>query len=653
MISQLIASAREYLPDLNKERLVSAFDFARKAHSGQLRKDGAEYIIHPVKAAEILTTFQVDEDSLIACLLHDVPEDTEHTIEEIESLFGENVAFLVNGITKLSKVHYRDMMEARQIESLKKLFIHCAEDPRVILIKLADRMHNMSTIDALPPEKRNRIARETLEIYVPIANMLGIWELKNSLEDYCFKVLEPKHYAKIDALVLKSEVEQRMLVKRSISATEELLNKAKVGFVRVEGRRKNHYGIYKKMKMSRNSFHDIYDLVGLRIILDDISTCYQILGILHQNFLPKLGRLKDYIALPKSNGYQSLHTTVFGLDGKITEFQIRTGDMHIENEYGIAAHYFYREAQMTKQKNIKKKLSKKYEWVKQILDLQKDVRSNKRFMRNLKLDIFKDRIFVFTPNGDVVDLPQGAVVIDFAYHIHSDVGMLAEFANINGQKKSLFSKLHNGDVIHVKTSESAEGPQIKWLNAVQTNLARTRIREFLREKDKHELLIAGENLFDKELKYYDIQGAKSLTKDQKMMLLEHFEVDDWENFLVAVGHGEIDIPSIVFALFADRYNTNRSRGEDRLPGDDELALCIHVRDRVGLLGDIGVLVAELDINMLEMHTYPVEHSGEHKIKICIRFGNLEQYIKLLRSLNCMPEVIAVNRLETLEEVQTF
>lgn len=638
MIEGVITSAKQYLSDLNEDRLRHAFEYARDAHEGQCRKDGTPYITHPVAAAQILTTLKVDEDTLIACLLHDVPEDTDRSILDIEREFGSTVCFLVEGITKLSKVHYRDKMAARQIESLKKLFIHSAKDPRIILIKLADRLHNMSTLDAIPkPEKRERIARETIEIYVPIANLLGVWQLKHPLEDACFKMLHPEAYQYILGKVKEIKEHREDLMAQSQEAIESVLKTHKVEVLKIEGRTKNLYSIFKKMQRSGKNFNQIYDLLGLRVVVEDIGSCYRALGAIHQNFTPKIGRLKDYIAIPKSNGYQSIHTTIFGVEGSITEIQIRTLDMHLENEYGIAAHYFYREEKGSKQDQIKLRVQKKYEWVQKILDLQRDIQQNDRFMKHLKLDIFEDRIFVFTPKGDVIDLPVGATAIDFTYHIHSELGLVALDCEINGTKKSLNSPLKNGDVVKINTSESSPGPQVKWLDLAKTNLARTKIKEFLKEKDKNELILAAETLLQRKLEFFTDRVQQTLREDEKIHLLNRFGLSSWEKLLINIGKGNIDVHEVMARLFEfEQENSNLKENYSIL------SFCVEIEDRIGMLGQVCNLMSRIGVNILKVESI-ANTNANVLLKLNVEVENYEQFESLLRNLEKMKGVMQIMR----------
>lgn len=655
MIEQLIKQAKTYLPRFDEKRLRQAFEFAAKAHEGQFRKAGEPYITHPVSAAEILTRLRVDEDTLIACLLHDVPEDTSCTIAEIEELFGKKVAFLVEGITKLSKVYYRHNMEGRQVESLKKLFLHSAQDPRTILIKLADRLHNMMTISALPREKQERIARETLEIFVPIANLLGIWGLKDELEDCCFKTLCPEEYAEIDALIQNSKVKKSNLLTKSIAAVQEILDD-KVKCTRIEGRQKTHYRVFKKMTKQHKSFKEIYDLIGLRIIVDDVVDCYQVLGILHQHFRPKIGRLKDYIGNPKSNGYQSLHTTVFGLEGMLTEIQVRTEDMHLENEYGIAAHYFYREGQKQKKALMESKIEKKYQWVQRILEMQRNARSNEQFLENLKLDVFEDRIFVFTPNGDVVDLPRGSNVIDFAYQIHTELAEKAVSAQVNGRSKKIEHTLKNGDVIHIECSPEAAGPHLSWHYLCKTNHARIKIRQYLRGLPTRQLCTGAEDVLDQKLKLFGLPGLQALSPEQKELLMQHFFVHTWKEFLTCVGKASIDVREAIGLLFTQEelYGNatdplNAAAYEREAAGIKvyHIHLMVEMKNRVGILRDICSTLAEQTVNILKVESMIREHPDKARVRFVLEIQDTKHYQRMISAINGLEDVFTIERLQSV------
>lgn len=651
---QVLDAAKSYLPQLNEKRLREAHAFAVLAHKDQFRKSGEPYVTHPVAAAYNLTKLHVDEDTLVACLLHDVPEDTEYTLEDVEQGFGEKVRFLVEGITKLSKVHYRNNMEERQIESLKKLFIHCAEDPRTILIKLADRMHNMTTLDAVKPEKRERIARETLEIFVPIANLLGIWEFKSQLEDLCFKALDPSEYNSIRLLVKETHERRERLLKESVDTISSLLEKRGLKNVSVEGRKKSFYSIYKKMVSKGRSFKEIYDLIGLRVIVDEVGDCYLALGILHQEFTLKPGRLKDYIAMPKSNGYQSLHTTVFGLGGAITEIQIRTKDIHLEVEYGVAAHYFYNSKQA--QEKAKKRVGKQSQWVKRILDMQREMESNKNFLAGLKLDVFKDRIFVFTPKGDVVDLPRGASVIDFAYHIHSDVGHGAESALINGHQTTLYKDLKTGDIVEVITNSSSN-PRLEWINHAQSNLARNKIREFLKQQDKARLMNAAGQMLEKRLAVFGLEKLK-LEKEQMDVIARLLSHKNWDALLLAIGRGHLNVAEVISVINAEQHFFGETHAPEnasayvrghRLLAPSEVYnvhFLIECDNRVGMLRDVSLVLANFNINILWTRTWHCNEAKVSNLEFSLEIEDLAQYERVVRALKHVLGVRRVIRLQS-------
>ena len=465
-----------------KTLIKSAYDLAHGAHRGQKRAGGEPYIGHPFSVALTLAKMNLDAETVAAALLHDVVEDTKFTINDIKEEFGENVAFLVSGVTKLDKIQYSGI-ETR-VENLRKMFLAMAQDIRVVLIKLADRYHNMQTLGDKPEEKdRKRIALETLEVYAPIANRLGMGELKGQLEDMAFEYLNPEEFAR-----LKNEVEEKYETrKKYIEKLEpllcEVLKKEKIFPLEINARTKHLYSLYKKLLRYQMNFDKIHDLVAARIILNNVEDCYLALGVIHQTWKPAPGLIKDYIAIPKPNGYQSLHTSVFGPDGKITEIQIRTKDMHEKAENGIAAHWAYKE-QKYNDSSYRKTNSKELVWVEQIREWQKAVRGSDEFFDLLKIDFFKDRIFVLTPKGDVLDLPEGATPVDFAYNIHSTVGHECVGAKVNGKIAPLDAKLESGDLVEILTQKNKK-PSPDWLNFVKTNLAKDRIKSAVRSKIKN------------------------------------------------------------------------------------------------------------------------------------------------------------------------
>ncbi len=473
-INQVVNNFKANNPKADTIMLELAYEFAVKSHGGQKRKNGEPYIQHCLHTAFVLTQIKADLETVIAGLLHDIPEDTEFTLADIEKNFGVEVAGLVEGITKLSKIKYRGIERYR--ESLRKMFLAMARDLRVILIKFADRLHNLRTLESLPLEKRQRIARETLEIYAPIAGLLGIFRLKWQLEDICFKHLYPEDYKKLE---YKYEVEKKLEHNQYIQKTKNILGaklkEAKIPH-EITSRFKHLYSIFLKMQKKDRRFGEIYDVFALRIIVPNIADCYKTLGIIHSLWRPNPGRFKDYIAVPKPNGYRALHTTVYGPESKSTEFQIRTKEMDEEAKYGIAAHWYYK----TKDK-YGDDLRKQPAWVKEVLKIQKETEDAHDFIKQIKFDVFHDRIFVFTPKGDVFDLPGGATPIDFAYTVHTDIGNQAVGAMVNDKIAPLDQELKNGDLVEIITEKKRKGPNRDWLKFVKTATARNKIKQNLKK----------------------------------------------------------------------------------------------------------------------------------------------------------------------------
>lgn len=466
-IDRIIKKFQDNNPGVKTDILEKAFIFANDAHRGQDRKNGEPYIQHPLHTAYILAEIRADLPTVTAGLLHDVPEDTEKTLEEIEENFGSEIASLVKGVTKLSKIKYRGIERYR--ENLKKMFLAMTSDLRVVFIKFCDRLNNLRTLDALPEDKRRRIAAETLEIYAPIAGLLGIERLKWQMEDICFKYLYPE---KFNELEYKYEVEKKLERQRFFQKVRNILipklEEAKIEY-QIEARFKHLYSIFKKMQEKDRKFNEIYDVFALRVVVPTIDDCYKVLGVIHTIWKPKPNRFKDYIAVPKPNGYRSLHTTIFGPDGKPTEFQIRTKEMHEEALYGIAAHWYY-----------KAKSSSQYQqprWVREIVDIQKEITNTSEFVKNIKMDIFRDRIFVFSPRGDVFELPEKATPVDFAYAVHGNIGNKASGVLINDKLGRLDQELKNGDMVEIIVEKNRQHPSKDWLKFVKTKRARDQIKQ--------------------------------------------------------------------------------------------------------------------------------------------------------------------------------
>ncbi len=490
-IDDLIQKIKFYAPNADLDLVRLAFDYAKKAHNGQKRLSGEPYIYHPLATAMNLAEMKLHQDIIIAGLLHDVPEEThpenpEIALREIRHNFGEEVAFMVRGITKLGKIKYRGM--ERYLENLRKMFVAMAEDVRVIFIKFADRLHNLETLDAQPPAKQRRIAMETMEIYAPIANRLGMGEIKGRLEDLSFPYLYTKDYEKLKKEVApryraKEEYLKKIRVKLlkaiagfSLNPSEEKSESQRIKVYSIHGRTKRLWSIYKKLQQKGyDDLSKIYDIVALRVIVETVAECYTVLGIIHQLWKPLKGRIKDYIAQPKPNGYQSLHTTVFCDDGEIVEFQIRTKKMHEEAEYGIASHWYYDE-----DKKSSMPIAKDLKWVKELTRWKKEFEENQRYLESLKIDVFQNRIFVFTPKGDVIDLPENSTPVDFAYTLHTDLGEKCIGAKVNEQIAKLDTKLQSGDVVEILIDKNKKTPSTDWLKFVKTNVARHKIKSRLK-----------------------------------------------------------------------------------------------------------------------------------------------------------------------------
>lgn len=477
-IKTILDLVKEYNPRSDQDMIQLAFEFASEAHKGQRRHNGEEYIQHCLSATYHLARIKMDDATIIAGLLHDVPDETSVSLDEVRKQFGDEVCGLVEGVTRLGKLKYRGM--ERYAENLRKMFVSIAHDIRIIILKFADRLHNLETLDALPADKQLRIAHEVLEIYAPIAHRLGIGYVKERLEDHAFKYVYPEEYRTITELA-QPKLEQKELYLGKLKAMlAQIFEENSITPLAMESRVKHFYSIYRKsVKKNTPDLQGIYDLVAMRVIVNSIAECYTILGILHQYFKPLQGRFKDYIAQPRQNNYRSLHTTVFCEENEIVEFQIRTPQMDYEAKYGIAAHWNYDESNKSSQK-----ITKNLDWLHEIVSIQSsDSYNHEEFLQTLNLDIFQNRIFVFTPKGDVINLPEGSTPIDFAYHIHSDIGRKCSGARINDMLASLNTKLNSGDVVYILTERNRKRPNSDWLSFVKTHMAKTRIKAQLREEN--------------------------------------------------------------------------------------------------------------------------------------------------------------------------
>jgi len=548
---ELIDAVKSYNPEFNEEKFREAFLFAAIAHDGQTRKqESLPYIVHPFETARILTQIHADETTLIAALLHDVPEDTPYTLEQIEARFGKQVAYMVEGITKLSKVHYRHDMQQREVESMKKLFIHVAEDPRTMLIKLADRLHNMRTLEYMDiPEKRLRKARETLEVFTPIANLLGIKELQAELEDLCFINLYPEDYAKLKERVLQEKKDHAKDMEKMISETEKGLKECKLDAI-VYSYQENLFRTYNRLKKEDRTIDSLEVTFLINIIVNEIPSCYEALGIVHGLFKPQPGKIKDYIALPKANGYQSLHTTVFGIKGINTKFCIRTNQMHFEAQYGIAASYFSPDGKKTKLFTSEDPRS---HWVEEVIQIQKEQSTEDKYFDELKNYVFQDRINVLTPKGRSFDLPVSATCIDFAYCIHTEVGNRAIRAVVNGNNVALDYRLNKGDVVKIITTDYPKGPSYEWLGFAKTPLARKVMRDYFKRESVTSKILVGRKMLQKEYDRAGLGLVNNVPKWKIQIVARHFpslNIQTTEDILVQIAEGSVSTLEVINLLTA-------------------------------------------------------------------------------------------------------
>ena len=490
--SEFLNTILEYNSKYDIDLIGRAYDVAEEMHRGQLRKSGEPYLIHPMAVAEILADLGMDEETIIAGLLHDVVEDTPYTSEELASDFGDEVELLVDGVTKLGSLKF-ESKEERQAENLRKMFLAMSKDIRVLIIKLSDRLHNLRTINYMTHDKIIEKCRETLDIYAPLAARLGIYAMKMELEDIALKFLEPEAYYDLAEQVSQRKGEREDAINNVVDKIRSSLEEIDINFD-IYGRSKHFYSIYKKMKYQHKNLDEIFDLMAVRIIVDSIRDCYAVLGLVHTMWTPIPGRFKDYIAMPKPNMYQSLHTTVMGESGKPFEIQIRTYEMHRIAEYGIAAHWKYKEGITSDKEEVN------LSWLRQALEWQKDVKDPKEFMESLKMDLFSSQVFVFTPQGDVIELPAGSTPLDFAFKIHSDVGCKCVGAKINGKMVTIDHILENGDIIEIITSPNAAGPSIDWLKIAKSSSARNKIRQWLKKENKTDNIDKGKDLIDKYIR---------------------------------------------------------------------------------------------------------------------------------------------------------
>lgn len=539
-LAEFMEYIHTYLTDDECDQILKAFELADKAHEGQFRASGEPYIMHPLAVADILAHLQIDHITLMAALMHDVVEDTSYSKEDLEEMFGSEVAFLVDGVTKLNQFQY-ETKEDRQMENYRKMILAMAKDVRVVVIKLGDRLHNMRTLKHMRSDKQKRIAKETLEIFAPLAHRLGIFNVKWELEDLSFRYLEPeKYYDLVDQMKQKRQVRED-IVNDTMSQLTKALSEAHIK-ADIKGRPKHFYSIYKKMKKDNRDLSQIYDLLAVRVIVDSIPDCYAVLGIAHSLWKPLPYRFKDYISMPKSNMYQSLHTTVIGTMGQPVEIQIRTWEMHRVSEYGVAAHWRYKEGN----KNGDKEFDQKVAWLRQVLEWQ-DTSNPTELVNALKLDVFSGEVFVFTPKGDVVKLPIGSVPLDFAYRVHTDVGHHCVGAKVNGKIVPLDYTLQNGDIVDIITSKTGR-PSLDWLNIVGSSESKSKIRNWFKRENKAENIEKGLDSLEKEAKRLN-HNWKELCADNRLQhVTKQLKAGTEEEMFAACGYGGIPVSTVLLRL---------------------------------------------------------------------------------------------------------
>ena len=547
----LIARVRKYHPSADITMIEKAYQIGKEAHKDQFRKSGEPYIIHPLWVAIILADLEMDKETIVAGMLHDVVEDTTMTLDEISTEFGEEVALLVDGVTKLGQLNYsKDKLEA-QAENLRKMFLAMAKDIRVIIVKLADRLHNMRTMEFMTPAKQKEKSRETMDIYAPIAQRLGISKIKTELDDLSLKYYQPEVYNQLVHDLNARKTEREEFVQQIVAEVSKHMKNADIE-AKVYGRVKHFFSIYKKMVNQNKTLDQVYDLFAVRIIVDSVKDCYAALGVIHEMYTPIPGRFKDYIAMPKANMYQSLHTTLIGPSGQPFEIQIRTEEMHKTAEYGIAAHWKYKETGGSNTKGLNTQ-EEKLNWLRQILEWQRDMSDNREFLSLLKgdLDLFQEDVYCFTPNGDVKNLPNGSTPVDFAYAIHSAVGNKMVGARVNGKLVNIDYKIQNGDRIEILTSQNSKGPSRDWLNIVKSTQAKSKINSWFKKEYKEDNIIRGKDLISSYCKSKGINLPDIIKPKYQQIVQKKYGFRDWDAVLAAIGHGGLKEGQVVNRLLEE------------------------------------------------------------------------------------------------------
>lgn len=694
--------------------IARAFLIAYTAHDGVLRKSGEPYVVHPIEVAHILATMRLDGETIAAGLMHDVVEDTDIPLEQLGEIFGDRVAQLVDGTTKLGQIPWTpdtddDRREKavrereQQAESLRKMFLAMVDDIGVVLIKLADRLHNMRTLDSMPPHKQVRISQQTMEIYAPLANRLGIWQVKSELEDLAFRYLQPAEYAAISAEIESRGADTQVMLEKIVGELDALLSEANIK-AEMSGRKKHIYSIYRKMNRKNRPFEEIYDVIGIRILVDTVQDCYSVLGLVHSKWHPVPGEIDDYIATPKESMYQSLHTAVIGPDAHPVEIQIRTYEMHQVAEYGIAAHWRYKEGGKSDQR-----LEAKITWLRQLMDWRDEVADAEEFVESLKSDVFQDMVYCFTPAGDIIELPNGATPVDFAYRIHTQVGHQCVGATVNGQMVPLDYRLQNAQVVKIKTSNTVNGPRRDWLQAntgyVKTASAREKIRQWFRRQERDENIAQGKDALERELRRL---GLDMKLEDVLQKFPRYSKLDD---FLAAIGYGAVtsqaiaqkldesprdvfptssmikapSAPARVEVMGAGNLLTIQANCCRPVPGDDivgyttrgrgvvyhrkdcpnivnisdperlvpvswggeahethPVPIRVHALDRVGLLKDVSTLLSDERVNILSMLTQTHDDRSV-TLLLTIEVEGIGHLSRIMQRIEALRDVVEVHR----------
>ncbi len=701
-IKELLITQKHSQEDI--EQVEKAYRFAKKLHDGQFRASGEPYIIHPVEVAKILAGLEVDTHTLIAAFLHDILEDTDTKPETIEELFGSDVLNLVQGVTKLGKLQFKSK-EERQAENFRRLFIAMANDIRVIFLKLADRLHNMRTLNFMEPEKQKKIAKETLDIFAPLANRLGIYKIKAELEDLSLRYLEPEKYYEIAQLVAQTKADREETVNLLIDKISKDVQKNGIN-AQITGRAKHYYSIYAKMKRQNIAFNDLYDITAVRVIVDTVKECYEVLGLIHSQFKPIPGRFKDYIAMPKGNMYQSLHTSVIGPRSKPLEVQIRTWKMHQVAEYGIAAHWRYKEKGSQKADNAS---DMKFSWMHKLVEYDKEMKNAEDYVKSVKLDLFSDQVFAFTPNGDVLDLPKDATPVDFSYRIHSDVGHKTVGALVNGRIVPLNTKLNNGDIVEILTSKTP-APRLDWLTFVVTKQASQKIRQWFKKNNREEHVNIGKTNLEHELtKAVFDECLKNGEFDKVAKSMNYQSAED---LFAALGYGETTLTKVINKVRKpiekkpeDSFHASGRKNSQKdiiglegllysfarccspIPGEPivgvvtrakgvtvhrvdcktletiphERLMDIHwagvntnktytttirieTAEKLGLLKDVIAAVSDNNANIVNANIKTKNHVGI--IELGIELDNIDTFKKVVTCIQSLPDVFSVKRIQT-------